>query len=188
MVMIETLCRVAEKLNTARVCWGVGGSFMLKQHGLVEKPNDLDLMLAVEDAEQADQLLCALGKKLESARKPCYSTRFFYEYQVDGVEIDLMAGFGIFHAAGHYEYLFDQTSIVERKVISGVEIPFTSLEDWYVLYQVMPNREPKVKLIEEYWISNGTQHPDLLIRALSGNLPENVLHRSRRWLDTQIQS
>lgn len=180
--MIETVCRVAEKLNAARVCWGVGGSFMLKQHGLVEHPNDLDLMLSVEDTEQADRVLCTMGKKLESVRKPCYSTRFFYEYQVDGVEIDLMAGFGVFHAEGHYEYAFDQASIVERKIIQGVEVPLTALEEWYVLYQVMPNREAKVKVIEDNWSSNGIQHPDLLTRALMGDLPESVLHRSRRWL------
>ncbi len=183
--MIETLCRIAQKLNSVKVCWGVGASFMLKQHGLIENPNDLDLMVSVGDTEQADQILTSMGKRLESVRKPCYSTLFFYEYQIDGVEIDLMAGFGVFHAAGHYEYQFDPQSIVERKVIIGVEIPFTALEDWYILYQLMPNREPKVKAIEDYWSSNGIQHPNLLKLALAGNLPENVLHRSRRWLDSQ---
>ena len=63
-----------------------------------------------------------------------------------------------------------------------IDIPFTSLEDWYIIYQLIPNREFKVNLIEKYLTLNGIENPDLFKRALRGNLPleirskiENVL-------------
>ena len=43
-----------------------------------------------------------------------------------------------------FKYTFDQSSISEIKIINGVNIPLTSLEDWYVIYQLIPNREIKV--------------------------------------------
>jgi hypothetical protein len=180
--MINTLCQIGEKLNSAALVWGVGASVILNQFGLIEKPNDIDLMVTLEDMHQADLLLTSMGEKKENEKKHCYSTKVFNEYVVNGMDIDVMAGFGVFHDCGNYEYPFDQQSIVEHKLINGVRIPFTSLEDWYVLYQLMPNREPKVKLIENYLLTHGIEHPDLLERALAGNLPPEIVLKTRRLL------
>nr|MBK5236697.1 hypothetical protein [Clostridium sp.] len=53
-------------------------------------------------------------------------------------------------------------------------MPLTSLEDWYTIYQLIPSRKIKVKMIENYLLSNGIKKPDLLERALIGGLPEEV--------------
>lgn len=73
-------------------------------------------------------------------------------------------------------------SISEFKVINGVSIPFTSLEDCHVIYQLIPNRE--VDMIEKYLLSDGIKKTMLLKRALEGCLPvevrrkiENILKR-----------
>ncbi|MCW6074588.1 hypothetical protein LAV44_04540 [Clostridium sporogenes] len=64
-------------------------------------------------------------------------------------------------------YNFDYNSISEFKTINGVNISFTSLEDWCVIYQLIPNREGKVKVIESYLLLNGIKNPFLLERALN---------------------
>jgi hypothetical protein len=178
--MINTLCQIGEKINNENLLWGVGASLLLNQYGLIEKPNDIDLMVSLEDIDRTDTILKGIGERKEKDRKPCYSTRVFYEYVINSIDIDVMAGFGILHNKGVYEYPFSQESITEHKIINGVRIPFTSLEDWYVFYQLMPNRESKVKLIENYLLSNGIKHPALLELALARNLPDEVIFRTRR--------
>ena len=85
-----------------------------------------------------------------------------------------MAGFVVNHNNGAFRYIFDKSSISEYKVINEVKIPFTSLEDWYVIYQLIPNRKAKVEMIEKYIVSNGIKKSILLERALQGCLPIDV--------------
>ncbi|NLA54057.1 MAG: hypothetical protein GX858_06895 [Clostridiales bacterium] len=56
------------------------------------------------------------------------------------------------------------------------------MEDWYVIYQLIPGREAKVKLIEDYLKSNKISHPNLLQTALEGNLPAGIQKNIRRLL------
>ena len=69
-------------------------------------------------------------------------------------------------------------------MINGVSIPFTFLEDRYVIYQLIPNRELKVKMIEKYLLSNGTKKTFLLERALKGCLPIQVRERIESMLSS----
>lgn len=50
----------------------------------------------------------------------------------------------------------------------GVPIHFTSLEDGYVLYRLLPNGEEKAKRIATYFHRYGIKKPMLLQRALKG--------------------
>ncbi|CEO05635.1 Uncharacterised protein [[Clostridium] sordellii] len=88
-----------------------------------------------------------------------------------------MAGFAINHDNGVYNYIFDNMSISEYKLINGVSIPFTSLEDWYVIYQLIPNREVKVDMIEKYLLTNGVKKDNLLKRSLDCNLPLSIKNK-----------
>lgn len=175
--MLNTLTFMGDKLNKANILWGVGASILLNQYGLVDKPNDIDIFVYVDHIEKANEVLEAIGIKRKWEKTTTYSTKYFYEYVINGVDVDVMAGFAINHEAGTYEYVFDNTSILQTQKINGVEIPFTSLEDWYVLYQLIPNREAKVKLIEEYLFSHRIKNKYLLERALDGNLPLQVKKR-----------
>ncbi|MGL5243797.1 MAG: hypothetical protein ACRC7R_01290, partial [Sarcina sp.] len=96
---------------------------------------------------------------------------------INELDVDVMCGFAVNHTNGTFNYVFDSNSISEFKVINEVKIPFTSLEDWYVLYQLIPNREVKVKIIEKYLLSNGIKKPMLLERALEGCLPIDIRKR-----------
>lgn len=85
-----------------------------------------------------------------------------------------MAGFVLNHDAGIFRYIFDNNSIVEFKSINGVNIPFSYLEDWYVIYQLISNREAKVNMIDKYILSNRISKTILLERALEGCLSIEV--------------
>lgn len=172
--MFNTLSYIGQKLNDSNIAWAVGASILLNQFGLIEKPNDIDIFVDIKDIERADEILKSIGNKKQWEKTATYSTKYFYEYIIDGIDVDVMAGFAVNHNSGVFEYTFDHNSISEFKIINGVSIPFTSLEDWYVIYQLIPNRELKVKMIEKYLLSKGIRKPMLLKRALEGCLPVEV--------------
>lgn len=181
--MFDTLSCIGKKLNDSNIVWGVGASILLNKFGLIDKPNDIDIFIDIKDIEKADEILKSLGEKKLWERTATYSTKCFYEYVINGFDVDVIAGLRVNHSSGVFEYIFDHNSILEYGIINGVNIPFTSLEDWYVIYQLIPNREAKVKMIEDYLLSKGITRPDLLKRAQEGNLPIEVSKRIRKMLD-----
>ncbi|EPS50014.1 TPA: hypothetical protein PL619_000635 [Clostridium botulinum] len=58
------------------------------------------------------------------------------------------------------------------------------MEDWYVIYQLIPNREAKVKAIESYLLLNGINNSFLLERTLKGNLPIEVREKIKKILSS----
>ena len=181
--MFNTLSYIGKKFNEERIVWGVGASILLNHYGLIDKPNDIDILVDLKDIEKADKVLKSIGEKIVWEKTDIYSTKFFYEYLVNGFEVDVMAGLSINYDNGIFKYIFDQSSISEIKVINGVNIPLTSLEDWYVIYQLIPNREIKVSMIENYLLSNGIKKPNLLERALRGHLSNEVRDNIQRLLN-----
>lgn len=181
--MFNTLSYIGEKFNEERIVWGVGASILLNHYGLIDKPNDIDILVDLNDIEKADIVLKSIGEKMVWEKADIYSTKFFYEYVVNGFEVDVMAGLSINYDNGIFKYIFDQSSISEIKIINGVNIPLTSLEDWYVIYQLIPNREIKVSMIENYLLSNGIKKPNLLERALRGHLSNEVRDNIQRLLN-----
>jgi hypothetical protein len=183
--MLHTLSEIAKQLNNRGVAWGVGASLLLNRFGLADNPHDIDIVVDIGDINSADELLSRSGVKRPSGSAAGYSTRFFYEYAVNGIEVDIMAGFAINHDSGTYDYIFDRNAVSDIDIIDGVRIPYTALEDWFVLYQLMPGREKKASLIEAYLLSTGIRNPMLLNRALEGNLPGQVRVRVEKLLDKQ---
>ena len=181
--MFNTLSYIGKKFNEKRIMWGVGASILLNNYGLIDKPNDIDILVDLKDIEKADKVLKSIGKKIVCEKTDIYSTKYFYEYVVNNFDVDVMAGLSINYDNGIFKYIFDQSSISEIKVINGVNIPLTSLEDWYVIYQLIPNREIKVSMIENYILLNGIKKPYLLERALRGNLPNEVKDNIQTLLD-----
>lgn len=172
--MFNTLSYIGKKLNDADITWGVGASILLNKFGLINKPNDIDILISIDDIKKADEILKSIGEKKKWEKTSTYSTKYFYEYVINGIDIDVMSGFAVNHKSGVFRYIFDDNSVSELKLINGVNIPFTSLEDWYIIYQLIPNRESKVEMIEKYILSNGIKKPMLLERALKGCLPADV--------------
>jgi len=180
--MLDTLIYIAEKLNQADIVWGVGASMLLNMHGIKNKPNDIDILVDIKDIDKADKILSGIGEKKLREKTDRYSTKYFYEYVINGFDIDVMSGLQINHIDGIFEYTFDYDSISDIRNVNGVRIPLTSLEDWYVIYQLIPNREAKAAMIENYLIANGVAKPEFLIKALEDNLPIEIKDRIEKML------
>lgn len=179
--MPDMLIRISKVLNAAGILWGLGGSQLLHHHGLIANPNDIDLMVSENDIQKAEALLAGLGHKLNWEMTAPYETRRFLEYLIAGQEVDVMCSFAIRHPEGLYRHPFDTASIQGFACMGGVSVPLMHLEDWYVLYQLIPGREAKVALIEEH-LAPGILKPPPLLRILEGNLPAAVRERILRIL------
>ncbi|WP_286161270.1 nucleotidyltransferase family protein [Clostridium sp. KNHs214] len=181
-ILFHTLVELSKALNKEGILWAVGASVVLNHYGLIDKPNDIDILVHIKDIEKVDMILKRLGRKKLRKKTDTYATKYFYEYVMEDVDIDVMAGFIIKHNNGEYQYCFDDKSITAIKNIQGECIPLTSLEDWYVIYQLIPGREYKVGIIENYLLKNGLNNINLVNRALEGNLPEEVRSRTEKLL------
>ncbi|MBU5593237.1 RepB family plasmid replication initiator protein [Clostridium sp. MSJ-4] len=173
-MLFEVLYYIGEKINKENILWAVGGSIVLNHYGLIQCPNDIDIIVHNKDIDLLDSILKSLGDKKPIESSGTYSTKYFYEYNIKGIDIDVMSDFAINHSCGVYKYPFDKESITDFKDIKGIKIPMSSLEDWYIAYQLMANREVKVNLIEDYLKTRGVKNPSLLKRALLQKLPEQV--------------
>lgn len=184
--MFNTLSYIGKRLNEADITWAVGGSILLNKFGFIDKPKDIDIFISIDDIEKADEILKSIGEKKEWKNDSTYSTKYFYEYIVNEVDVDVMSGLAMNHSNGTFRYIFDKNSISDFKIINGVNIPFTSLEDWYVIYQLIPNREVKVEMIEKYILLKGIRQSFLLERSLQGSLPTSVRRKVQEILNSEI--
>jgi hypothetical protein len=176
-MIFDTLSYIGEKLNASGVIWAVGASILLNHYGLIENPNDIDILVDLNDIEKVDEILKSIGEKKTREKEKMYATKYFYEYVVNGVDVDVMSGLTINNEDSIFEYIFDESSISEIKNVNGVNIPLTSLEDWYVIYQLIPGREGKVKMIEDYLLVSGIRNAALLKRTLKGELTKEIRYK-----------
>lgn len=49
MIYTNVLQSVAQELDSYKIVWGVGGSYLLALYNLYSNPNDLDLWVRAED-------------------------------------------------------------------------------------------------------------------------------------------
>jgi hypothetical protein len=176
--MLETLSMIGNTItNIRKITWGVGGSLLLNFHKLIDNPNDIDILVDERDASNLNEIIKPLGENKETIRTNPFRTTYFTKYRINNIDIDIMGGFGIQHNEGVYKLLFREDSVVAHKKINGIEIPLCALEDWYVLYNLIPNKQEKVAIIEQYLKSNGIKHSKLLERALKEPLPIEVRER-----------
>lgn len=183
-MIFETLKFIGEKLNNEGIRWGVGASILLNYYGLVNNPNDIDILIALEDKEKIDSIFKSLGEGEQREKNTAYGTKYFGEFRINNVDVDIMGGFIINHENGKYEYIFDEYAVTSFMNLEGVKIPLTSLEDWYVAYQLIPNRDYKVNIIENYLLEHGLENIELLKRALRRELPEGVRMRISKLIDS----
>jgi len=165
----SVLIKIAEAFSSSDILWGVGASVLLYEYKLIDNPSDIDIVVSVSDIEKADFILSSLGEKLPEVKSEVYSTEYFYEYIIDEIEVDIIAGFRINLPDSVFKYSFDSASVPHHFKIRSTPIPFSTLEEWFVLYQLMSGREHKVSLIESYFKHNGIKYPSLLQR-----MAENV--------------
>lgn len=172
--MLDTLAFLAKEMNKRNITWGLGGSLLLHFHQLVDHPNDIDLLVDEKHAIDLIEIIHSLGEPIEAVSKSPFFTTYFAKSKVNTTEIDIMGGFCIQHSEGMYKLLFDEKSITDFVKVDDIDIPMAALEDWYILYQLIPNKQDKVDVLDSYFRKNGIKHPVILERALKQPLPINI--------------
>ena len=169
----RVLAKIGRALDGEGILWAVGGSAMLYRQGIVDEFNDFDLVLGAQDVQKANAALLALGTGGVKANSGMFACDSFHSYEIDGVEVDVMAGMVIVSDGQPYHYLFDEDSALDRWPVNGVHIPFAALEDWYILYLLM-GRAEKVQRIRDHFARHGLGNPALLARMLRPGMPETI--------------
>lgn len=160
--LLAALSQTASALNKAQVCWALGGSFMLAARGLPCTIGDIDLIVREDDAEKAAALLGTFCTAAPIKSKAPFTTAHFFKLNCGGVGIDVMGGFGIDTPLGNFKYHFgERGEELQTLNIAGQCVPLCPLEDWWLLYGLMPGREEKVKMISTFFTARGMPVPPL---------------------------
>ena len=171
--MINTLKTIAKALNQASIEWCIGGSLVLYYSCLIENVHDIDIIVAENNYEKARAILQEHGLEYPVPESTIFISSQFSKFKVNNTKVDLISGFKIKTSLGIYHYIFDDLAISKTIELGDVVVPTGALEDWYVLYHLMPNRESKIAILDNHFLS----HPSntrLLKRALKQSIPKNV--------------
>jgi hypothetical protein len=144
---LTVLSQIAKELNQKSLSWAVGASLLLYFKGIVPDFHDIDIMVTEDDVNEAKAVLLSFGTMQPPNPNMAYKTKHFMEFIVEGVEIDVMAGFVIVNHNKEYQISFGKADIKEYIKIKGVSIPLQSVEAWRTYYQLM-GRSEKVELID----------------------------------------
>lgn len=169
---MDTLELLAEKLNKINITWAIGASTVLYSNGYEKLPNDIDLFIEEKDFVMVRNDLLKYGEeKIKIDDNDIYNTQKFTTIVVDGTEIDIIAGFYIRHEEGEFRFVFDDKSIDIVIDVGNQTVNIMALEDWYILYQLIPGREKKVQIIKNLLEKKETIRMDLIDRSLELELP-----------------
>jgi hypothetical protein len=203
---------VAAAFNEAGVRWAIGGSALLRRIGFPETPNDLDVMVALSDADAAHEALQKLGVWERGEPKPPFASRCFCRYTIGGITVETIAGFRIEHAGGMFELPFesdedtvtelpwyahepdvielrcstDKASVVGPTPVAGTPatVPYSLPEHWWLSYRLMPSasKQEKAKRLYRLLLACGITRPDRFRRLLQQPLPPEVRMEAERLL------
>ena len=176
--MEKELLMICQNLNQAAVRYAVAFSYVLKHHGIVDKVNDLDIIVYEEDVEKAKTVLSKLGTPSSEIKLSDQFSSYLVQYKVNKTNVELISGLKINFGRGNYQMIFDEKSVQKRINKEGVTIPLLSLEDLYVIYMLIKGKEETANKVEAYLKQKGVKDKDLLLRCLSQELPLNVINRA----------
>lgn len=145
---LMVLSNIARKLNQRNLTWAIGGSLLLYFKGITNEFHDIDIMVAEEDVEVLKEIMLTFGQLLPPNPKVEYKTKHFLEFNVEGVEIDVMAGFTIVNRENEYYFPLRAGSVNDFTEVNGVSIPLQSIAEWRKYYELM-GRTEKVKMIDQ---------------------------------------
>ena len=144
---LHVLARLAKEFNKQNLLWAVGASILLYLKGYVDNFNDLDLLVAAEDAEAMETILNQLGTPLPTTRGT-FETKRFRKFEVDSVEIDMIGGFAIVSQGQVYDCDLKEDQVTGYFALYGEQIPLHSVSLWHRYYSLM-GRPDKVEIIEK---------------------------------------
>lgn len=175
--LFDVLHIMVDLFDEHNIPYAIGGSLLLYQKGLDVEVHDIDILL--EDISYAFVKNLLKNEQLteKTFPHPTYPTEHFLELVMDGIEVDLMFSFSIRYQDEVFSFP------LEKELLYFQEKPmsFSRIEDWYVMYQLMPKRETKVEMIENYFHKNSPDkfYIDLLLQR---KYPDSILQNLRKWL------
>ncbi|WP_306523875.1 hypothetical protein [Rheinheimera sp.] len=124
--------------------FGIGGSLLLMELGLLTKARDLDLVCSLKDFSLIAAALGHVLTPIEVAPHPEYQSEAFARFvATDGTEVDLMAGIRVKqHQQQCWQFRPEQ---VEWRH----QLPWMTALDWLELYQLF-NRSERVLLLQTF--------------------------------------
>lgn len=146
---MNVLCKIAHALNKENVTWVVGASLLLYLKGIVNDFHDIDILVLEEDVPKVKQVFSKFGYLLPFNFNSKYKTKYFLEYIVDNVEIDVIGGYIITNNGIDYDCSLSKDQINDKVVINNELIPLHSLSLWKKYYKLM-ERSEKVNLLKDY--------------------------------------
>lgn len=125
--------------------FGVGGSLLLCELGLLSQARDLDLVCVAADFAQITSVLNRTLRPITVAPHPYYQSRCFACFvATDGTQLDLMADIAIVQADQYISWQFEESQLQIRQ-----GIPWMSAEQWLELYQLF-QRPQRVALLQKF--------------------------------------
>lgn len=120
--------------------------------GITSEFHDIDIMVSEEEFDIAKEVLLSFGEIQPPNPNNKYRTRYFGEFIIDGVDIDVMAGFIIVDKGKEYYFPLKRETIKDYTEVNGIHIPLQAIEEWHKYYKLM-GRTEKVNMIEA-WLHN----------------------------------
>ncbi len=145
---------IAKLFNQHKICWGAGGSILLKEYAIIDAPQDIDLCVDIKDIEKASKLLSDYRLNQQEKQSEIFVSDFFQTYYINSVYVDIIGGFKIKNGQELYCYDFDESKIELKKIVKDTTVYYCGLQDWAILYGKM-NRLDKKKKIECYLKNQG---------------------------------
>ena len=145
---LDVLGQIAAAFNSQNITWAVGASVLLFFKGVVDDFHDLDLLVAAEDFHKAKEILQTLGQLQVTPPNSQYESKFFHEFLVEDVEVDIMGGCTVRRDGRETECFVLKTEDIQGSVdLNGQKIPLHSVSVWRGYYEAM-GRDSKVALID----------------------------------------
>ncbi len=146
-IYLQVLTAIARRFNAARIVWAVGGSMLLYFKGIIKAFHDIDILVKTEDSETAKAILAELGTLKSSKPSAMFKSKAFYELTIDGVDVDVIAGFTIVKDGIAHDCALQEDEIEDTIQIGGETIPLHSLAVWRRNYRLM-NQTEKVRMLD----------------------------------------
>lgn len=146
--LIPVLARIAAAFHEKGIRFALGGSMMLLLRGLPVTVHDLDLMVFLEDAELARAQLALLGTTLKKESSDRFVSAAFHRFAIDGVEVDLIAGFAIKKEGEVLSFPLQTSQMDGEAMVENQKVPLHALKQWEQFYTLM-DRQDKLRMIKQ---------------------------------------
>ena len=188
MINTQTLNSVIVILKSNKIRCGIGGSYLLQVYKLYEDPDDVDFWVAPDDIDKVRQIFSQYEELEEKIQLP---PKYHFKMKYEDIVVDFVACFITKPNKHEYIYNISPQNIEYIEMDDGIELPCTSLEDWYIVDKLL-NREEKAELIREYIYKNDVQATnsklDSFLKDDSNKLPQRVIRAVKdfMWDNNQI--